>query len=89
MCASPAITSGRLLGAQLVGDHRAEVAKCIDIPAGALFHHMTVEGLATWTSATPTLQQPLGRHPARRPRLDPPSQPVQGRICPGVEASAE
>ena len=38
-------TSGRLLGAQLVGDHRAEVAKRIDIPAGALFHHMTVDGL--------------------------------------------
>jgi NADPH-dependent 2,4-dienoyl-CoA reductase/sulfur reductase-like enzyme len=28
-------TSGQLLGAQLVGDHRAEVAKRIDIPAGA------------------------------------------------------
>jgi NADPH-dependent 2,4-dienoyl-CoA reductase/sulfur reductase-like enzyme len=39
-------TSGQLLGAQLVGDHRAEVAKRIDIPAGALFHHMTVEGLS-------------------------------------------
>jgi NADPH-dependent 2,4-dienoyl-CoA reductase/sulfur reductase-like enzyme len=38
-------TSGRLLGAQLVGDHRAEVAKRIDIPANALFHHMTVDGL--------------------------------------------
>jgi NADPH-dependent 2,4-dienoyl-CoA reductase/sulfur reductase-like enzyme len=38
-------TSGQLLGAQLVGDHRAEVAKRIDIPAGALFHHMTVDGL--------------------------------------------
>jgi NADPH-dependent 2,4-dienoyl-CoA reductase/sulfur reductase-like enzyme len=38
--------SGRLLGAQLVGDHRAEVAKRIDIPAGALFHHMTVDGLS-------------------------------------------
>jgi NADPH-dependent 2,4-dienoyl-CoA reductase/sulfur reductase-like enzyme len=37
--------SGRLLGAQLVGDHRAEVAKRIDIPAGALFHHMSVDGL--------------------------------------------
>jgi NADPH-dependent 2,4-dienoyl-CoA reductase/sulfur reductase-like enzyme len=37
--------SGRLLGAQLVGDHRGEVAKRIDIPAGALFHHMTVDGL--------------------------------------------
>jgi NADPH-dependent 2,4-dienoyl-CoA reductase/sulfur reductase-like enzyme len=39
-------TSGRLLGAQLVGDHRAEVAKRIDIPAGALFHAMTVDGLS-------------------------------------------
>jgi NADPH-dependent 2,4-dienoyl-CoA reductase/sulfur reductase-like enzyme len=39
-------TSARLLGAQLVGDHRAQVAKRIDIPATALFHHMTVEGLS-------------------------------------------
>jgi NADPH-dependent 2,4-dienoyl-CoA reductase/sulfur reductase-like enzyme len=39
-------TSGQLLGAQLVGDHRAEVAKRIDIPANALFHHMTVDGLS-------------------------------------------
>ena len=38
-------TSGRLLGAQLVGHHDAEVAKRIDIPAGALFHTMTVDGL--------------------------------------------
>ena len=38
--------SGQLLGAQLVGDHRAEVAKRIDIPAGALFHNMTVDGLS-------------------------------------------
>jgi NADPH-dependent 2,4-dienoyl-CoA reductase/sulfur reductase-like enzyme len=38
--------SGQLLGAQLVGDHRAEVAKRIDIPADALFHHMTVDGLS-------------------------------------------
>jgi NADPH-dependent 2,4-dienoyl-CoA reductase/sulfur reductase-like enzyme len=37
---------GRLLGAQLVGDHRAEVAKRIDVPAGALFHRMTVDGLS-------------------------------------------
>jgi NADPH-dependent 2,4-dienoyl-CoA reductase/sulfur reductase-like enzyme len=39
-------TSGRLLGAQLLGDHRAQVAKRVDIPATALFHHMTVDGLA-------------------------------------------
>ena len=38
-------TSGQLLGAQLVGHHDAEVAKRIDIPASALFHHMTVDGL--------------------------------------------
>jgi NADPH-dependent 2,4-dienoyl-CoA reductase/sulfur reductase-like enzyme len=38
-------TSGQLLGAQLVGDHRAEVAKRIDIPANGLFHHMTVDEL--------------------------------------------
>ena len=42
--------SGRLLGAQLLGDHRAQVAKRIDIPATALFHHMPVEGgSASWT----------------------------------------
>jgi NADPH-dependent 2,4-dienoyl-CoA reductase/sulfur reductase-like enzyme len=38
--------TGRLLGAQLLGDHRAQVAKRIDIPATALFHHMTVDGLS-------------------------------------------
>jgi NADPH-dependent 2,4-dienoyl-CoA reductase/sulfur reductase-like enzyme len=38
--------SGQLLGAQLVGDQRAQVAKRIDIFATALFHHMTVEGLS-------------------------------------------
>jgi NADPH-dependent 2,4-dienoyl-CoA reductase/sulfur reductase-like enzyme len=37
--------TGQLLGAQLVGHQDAEVAKRIDIPAGALFHHMTVEAL--------------------------------------------
>jgi NADPH-dependent 2,4-dienoyl-CoA reductase/sulfur reductase-like enzyme len=39
-------TSGRLLGAQLLGDQRAQVAKRIDIPATALFHAMTVEALS-------------------------------------------
>jgi NADPH-dependent 2,4-dienoyl-CoA reductase/sulfur reductase-like enzyme len=38
--------TGRLLGAQLLGDQRAQVAKRIDIPATALFHHMTVQGLS-------------------------------------------
>jgi NADPH-dependent 2,4-dienoyl-CoA reductase/sulfur reductase-like enzyme len=37
--------TGRLLGAQLLGDQRAQVAKRIDIAATALFHHMTVDGL--------------------------------------------
>jgi hypothetical protein len=35
----------RLLGAQLVGHQDAEVAKRIDIPTDALFHHMSVDGL--------------------------------------------
>jgi NADPH-dependent 2,4-dienoyl-CoA reductase/sulfur reductase-like enzyme len=39
-------TSGQLLGAQLVGHHDAEVAKRVDIPANALFHHMTVDELS-------------------------------------------
>jgi len=38
--------SGRLLGAQLLGDQRAQVAKRIDIPATALFHHITIQGLS-------------------------------------------
>ena len=38
--------TGRLLGAQLVGDQHAQVAKRIDIAATALFHHMTVAGLS-------------------------------------------
>ena len=39
-------TSGRLLGAQLLGDQHAQIAKRVDIPATALFHHMTVESLS-------------------------------------------
>jgi len=39
-------SSGRLLGMQLVGHYQAEVAKRIDIPATALFHAMTVQGLS-------------------------------------------
>ena len=38
--------TGRLLGAQLLGDQRAQIAKRIDIAATARFHHMTVEGLS-------------------------------------------
>jgi NADPH-dependent 2,4-dienoyl-CoA reductase/sulfur reductase-like enzyme len=39
-------TTGQLLGAQVVGDQRAQVAKRIDIFATALFHGMSVEGLS-------------------------------------------
>jgi hypothetical protein len=35
--------SGRLLGAQLLGDRRSEVAKRIDITVAALFSPFTVE----------------------------------------------
>jgi NADPH-dependent 2,4-dienoyl-CoA reductase/sulfur reductase-like enzyme len=38
-------STGRLLGAQIVGHWQAEVSKRIDIFATALFHAMTVEGL--------------------------------------------
>jgi NADPH-dependent 2,4-dienoyl-CoA reductase/sulfur reductase-like enzyme len=37
--------SGRLLGAQIAGHHTAQIAKRIDIFAGALFNGMTVEAL--------------------------------------------
>jgi NADPH-dependent 2,4-dienoyl-CoA reductase/sulfur reductase-like enzyme len=46
LCITGDRPSGRLLGAQLLGDQRAQVAKRIDIPATALFHHMTVDGLS-------------------------------------------
>jgi pyruvate/2-oxoglutarate dehydrogenase complex dihydrolipoamide dehydrogenase (E3) component len=39
-------TTGQLLGAQVIGDQRAQVAKRIDIFATALFHGMSVEGLS-------------------------------------------
>jgi NADPH-dependent 2,4-dienoyl-CoA reductase/sulfur reductase-like enzyme len=52
-------TTGRLLGAQLVGHHDAEVAKRIDIPAGALFPAMTVEALSDFDlSYTPPFGSP-------------------------------
>ena len=37
--------TGRLLGAQIVGHTDAQVAKRIDIPAVAMFHELTVDGL--------------------------------------------
>jgi hypothetical protein len=39
------LSSGRLLGAQIVGDRKAEVSKRIDIVAAALFHEARVEDL--------------------------------------------
>jgi NADPH-dependent 2,4-dienoyl-CoA reductase/sulfur reductase-like enzyme len=51
--------TGRLLGTQLLGDHRAQVAKRIDIPATALFHAMTVEDLSALDlSYTPPFGSP-------------------------------
>jgi NADPH-dependent 2,4-dienoyl-CoA reductase/sulfur reductase-like enzyme len=51
--------SGRLLGAQIVGHWRSEVAKRIDIFATALFHRMRVEDLNDLDlSYTPPLSSP-------------------------------
>jgi NADPH-dependent 2,4-dienoyl-CoA reductase/sulfur reductase-like enzyme len=51
--------SGRLLGAHLVGHHDTEVAKRIDIPAGALFHQVRVDGLSDLDlSYTPPFRSP-------------------------------
>jgi NADPH-dependent 2,4-dienoyl-CoA reductase/sulfur reductase-like enzyme len=51
--------TGRLLGAQLVGRLGSEVAKRADIYAIALFHAMTVEGMADLDlSYTPPLGSP-------------------------------
>jgi NADPH-dependent 2,4-dienoyl-CoA reductase/sulfur reductase-like enzyme len=53
------VTNGRLLGAQIVGDYRAEVAKRIDVYAAALFHGMSVDGLSDLDlSYTPPLGSP-------------------------------
>jgi NADPH-dependent 2,4-dienoyl-CoA reductase/sulfur reductase-like enzyme len=52
-------SSGRLLGAQIVGHWRAEIAKRIDIFATALFHEMTVEAISDLDlSYTPPLGSP-------------------------------
>ncbi len=51
--------SGRLLGAQIVGDRRSEVSKRIDIFATALFHDMTVDALSDLDlSYTPPFSSP-------------------------------
>ncbi len=52
-------TTGRLLGAQIVGDWRGEVAKRIDIFATALFHEMRVADMSDLDlSYTPPLSSP-------------------------------
>jgi len=51
--------SGRLLGAQIIGHWRAQVAKRIDVFATALFHGMQVDGLSDLDlSYTPPLGSP-------------------------------
>jgi len=51
--------TGRLLGAQLLGNKRSEISKRIDIFATALFHGMTVEALNDLDlSYTPPLSSP-------------------------------
>jgi NADPH-dependent 2,4-dienoyl-CoA reductase/sulfur reductase-like enzyme len=51
--------TGKLLGAQIAGHWRAEVAKRIDVFAAALFHHMTVDEMnGLDLSYTPPLGSP-------------------------------
>lgn len=52
-------TTGRLLGAQLVGTRGAEISKRVDTYATALFHEMTVTGMTELDLAyTPPLGSP-------------------------------
>ncbi len=52
-------TTGRLLGAQLIGSYGAEVAKRVDVFATALFHRMNVDAvLHLDLSYTPPLSSP-------------------------------
>ena len=51
--------TGQLLGLQLFGHRRAEIAKRVDIAAAAIFHSMTVDGLSDLDlSYTPPLGSP-------------------------------
>ncbi len=51
--------TGRLLGAQIVGHRRAEVAKRVDVLATALFHGMTVDAISDLDlSYSPPLSAP-------------------------------
>jgi hypothetical protein len=51
--------AGWLLGVQLFGHRHAEIAKCIDIAATAIFHNMTVDAVSDLDlSYTPPLCSP-------------------------------
>jgi NADPH-dependent 2,4-dienoyl-CoA reductase/sulfur reductase-like enzyme len=51
--------SGRLLGAQIIGHHSAEVAKRVDVFAAAIFHNMLIDQLNDLDlSYTPPLSSP-------------------------------
>ena len=51
--------TGRLLGAQIVGHYGSEIAKRIDIVAGAIFNNLLVEDLSDLDlSYTPPLSSP-------------------------------
>ncbi|MGO9539006.1 MAG: FAD-dependent oxidoreductase [Terriglobales bacterium] len=53
------VDTGRLLGAQIVGHYRSEVAKRIDVFATALFHEMSVDAMSDLDlSYTPPLSSP-------------------------------
>ncbi len=53
------VVTGRLLGAQIVGHWRSEVAKRIDVFATALFHEMSVDSMSDLDlSYTPPLSSP-------------------------------
>ena len=61
--------TGQLLGVQLVGHLSSEIAKRIDIPATAIFNHMTVESISDLDlSYTPPLGSPWDalQHGAQR-----------------------
>ncbi len=51
--------SGRLLGAQIIGHHRSEVAKRLDVVASAVYAGLSVESLQSMDLAyTPPLSTP-------------------------------
>ena len=74
-------STGKLLGAQILGSRKAEISKRIDIVATALFQHAAVEDLNDWISATRRRSAVLGTPCKWRRR------PGRGRRVP-VEAAA-